>query len=218
MESRWRILELIALYVGVPLALVALRLTVATFPVIPVLWVVAVPVAAWLVTGAGLTRKDVFGLLRRQDVRELPAILLRAAAAAVLLILLLRQLHPDWLFAFLRKNPGFWAIVMVAYPVLSVFPQGLIYRAFFHHRYGGLFPNGRLRLLVAAACFSFSHVFFLNPWALLLTFVGGILFFRTYERTGSPFLANLEHALYGDLVFTIGYGYFLYHGTIALLD
>ena len=133
------------------------------------------------------------------------------------MVALLQRIHPEWLFSFVSAHPKFWIIVMFAYPVLSVIPQGVIYRAFFKERYAALFPNPATRTLVAAACVSFCHVFFLNVWALLLTFVGGLLFWRTYEKTGSLLLANLEHALYGDLVFTIGYGAFLYHGTLALV-
>lgn len=33
------------------------------------------------------------------------------------------------------------------------------------------------------------------------------------------FVSNFEHAVYGDLLFTIGYGgLFLYHGTMALMS
>ncbi|MHB1155946.1 MAG: hypothetical protein ACYC26_03800 [Phycisphaerales bacterium] len=36
------------------------------------------------------------------------------------------------------------------------------------------------------------------------------MFTRTYQRTGSLLLAGIEHALYGDLLFTIGLGHYLY--------
>ena len=146
------------------------------------------------------------------------ATFLRAVPAAVVLVALLGRIHPEWLFSFVSSHANFWLVVMFAYPVLSVVPQGVIYRAFFRERYAALFPDKTVRMLVATACFSFCHVFFLNPWALLLTFAGGMMFWRTYEKTGSLLLANLEHALYGDLVFTIGYGAFLYHGTMALAN
>ena len=210
--------EMAMLYVALPLLLTLARLRFRTFPVIPVLWIAAMPVAIWLVRRRGFTLLAVLGIGDCAiPERRLAFTLARAIPAAAVLVVLLHRLHPEWLFSFVSIHPAFWIVVMFAYPVLSVVPQGIIYRAFFRERYAALFPNPAVRTLVAAVCFSFCHVFFLNVWALLLTFVGGLLFWRTYERTGSLLLANLEHALYGDLVFTIGYGAFLYHGTMALV-
>ena len=210
--------ELVALYVALPALLTLARLHFRTFPVIPVLWLAMAPIAIWLVRRRSYTPLAVLGVGGDAITeRRLAATLLRAIPAAIAMVALLQRIHPEWLFSFVSAHPKFWIIVMFAYPVLSVIPQGVIYRAFFKERYAALFPNPATRTLVAAACFSFCHVFFLNVWALLLTFVGGLLFWRTYEKTGSLLLANLEHALYGDLVFTIGYGAFLYHGTLALV-
>lgn len=212
------IAELVALYVALPILLTLARLHFRTFPVIPVLWLAMAPLAVWLVRRRGLAPLAVLGIGDTAiSERRLAATLLRAVPAAIAMVALLHRIHPEWLFSFVSSHPKFWLVVMFAYPVLSVVPQGVIYRAFFRERYAALFPNPIARTLVAAACFSFCHVFFLNPWALLLTFIGGLLFWRTYEKTGSLLLANLEHALYGDLVFTIGYGAFLYHGTLALV-
>ncbi len=208
-------LELALLYIALPAGLTALRATVwPRLPVIPVLWVVALPVSIWLAAN-GLTRRELYG--SRADLRHLPRLLLGALLAAVPLAALLYAIAPDALLALPRARPHLWLIVMVFYPVLSVFPQGIIYRAFFYRRFGGLFRSAQTRRLVAALCFSFSHIFFLNVWALALTFIGGLIFCHVYERTGSVFLSSATHALYGDLVFTLGYGIFLYHGTLAML-
>ena len=210
--------ELAALYVALPVLLTLARLHFRTFPVIPVLWLAMAPIAIWLVRRRGYSPLAVLGIGGATITeRRLAATLLRALPAAIAMVALLHCIHPEWLFSFVSSHPKFWIVVMFAYPVLSVIPQGVIYRAFFRERYAALLPNPIVRTLVAAACFSFCHVFFLNVWALLLTFIGGLLFWRTYEKTGSLLLANLEHALYGDLVFTIGYGAFLYHGTLALV-
>lgn len=212
--GRW--VELAALYFVLPAALTAARcLAWRHLPVIPVLWVVALPASIWLARH-GLGREELFGSVPR--LREAPRLVLRAAVLAVPLVVLMYFAFPESFFALPRRNIVFWLVIMVCYPLLSVFPQGIIYRGFFLGRYGPLFSSPLARRIVAALCFSFSHVFFLNAWALALTFVGGLFFMRTYERTGSLFLANFEHALYGDLLFTIGYGsLFLYHGTLALV-
>ena len=216
-ERHLRLVEMVLLYFALPGALTLARLFLASFPVIPVLWIVALPVAFWLVRGNHCSSSRLLGLdtiaIRE---RELTRIVLQAIPAMILLVAVLRRIHPDWLLSLPRDKPLLWAFVLVAYPVLSVFPQGILYRAFFKERYAELFPNPVARTLVAASCFSFCHIFFLNPWALLLTFVGGILFYRTYERTGSLFLSSVEHSFYGDLVFTLGYGPFLYHGTLVM--
>ena len=48
---------------------------------------------------------------------------------------------------------------------------------------------------------------------MLLSGVGGVLFARTYLTSGSLAMAALEHALYGNFIFTIGLGEFFFHGT-----
>jgi membrane protease YdiL (CAAX protease family) len=57
------------------------------------------------------------------------------------------------------------------------------------------------------------HIVFKNPLALLLTFGGGILFAKTYEDTRSLVISLIEHALYGNYVFTLGLGKYLYLGA-----
>src|SRR6516165_6773359 len=41
-----------------------------------------------------------------------------------------------------RSNPLLWGLVMVLYPLLSVYPQGIIYRAFLFDRYRSLYGSG----------------------------------------------------------------------------
>jgi len=102
---------------------------------------------------------------------------------------------------------------MALYPVLSVYPQGIIYRAFFFERYRGLFPNALLLIMMSALAFSFAHIIFRNPIALSFTFIGGLLFSWRYSGTGSLFTSSLEHALYGCWMFTIGLGQYFYKGA-----
>jgi membrane protease YdiL (CAAX protease family) len=104
---------------------------------------------------------------------------------------------------------------MLAYPVLSVYPQGVLYRAFFFERYAPLFPGRWMMILASAAAFAFLHVIFRNPLAPAITFAGGLLFAARYAATGSLATSCLEHALYGCWLFTVGLGQFFYHGTMA---
>jgi CAAX protease family protein len=46
--------------------------------------------------------------------------------------------------------------------------------------------------------------------AIPLAAVAGLLFASTYERSRSTLLVSIEHALYGDVVFTVGLGSLFY--------
>jgi membrane protease YdiL (CAAX protease family) len=91
-------------------------------------------------------------------------------------------------------------------------PQAITHRAFLFHRYRLLF-KGWPMVFASAVAFSYMHIVFNNPLALLLTFAGGILFAKTYEDTGSLAISSIEHALYGNFLFTIGLGKYLYLGA-----
>jgi len=129
----------------------------------------------------------------------------RALAIAVGLFALTAFRSPAALFGLPRHRPAVWAIVMVLYP-LSAYAQELVYRPFFFHRYGHLFSTARRRILASGLLFGWAHVMVNNVLAIGLASIGGILFASTYERSRSTILVSLEHAVYGDLAFTIGLG------------
>ncbi len=145
--------------------------------------------------------------------RQLWPILLRFLVMAVLLATAVLLFTPDRLFGIIRRIPLLWLIIMVFYPIVSVYPQGIVWRSFIFHRYRGLLTEPWVRILASAAAFSFMHIVFRNPIAPALTLIGGLLFAWTYERSKSQLLASFEHALYGCFIFTIGWGQFFYHGT-----
>ena len=220
MNLRARRLEFVLLYFGTPLALRYVpdlaRRFLGAAPrawVIPALLLVTLGVVLSEAARGRLRAAELFSC--RAPAREWALVLGRFAVLVALLWALLRALHPDWLWAFPRRAPAFWLLVMVAYPLVSVSAQGVLYRWYFERRYAAAFP-GRWSLLAGAAAFSFAHILFRNPWALLFTFAGGLLFLPTYRRTGSMLLANVEHALYGDFLFTVGWGAFFYEGSQAM--
>ena len=147
---------------------------------------------------------------------QLASTLLRVLLAAAGLTVVTMLLAPDALLAFPRDRPWFWLAVMLLYPLVSVYLQEVIFRAFFFHRYGALFASDRGRVLASAALFAFAHIVMRNVPALLLTFVGGLMFAGVYARTRSLALACLEHAVLGDFVFTIGLGTFFFDGARSL--
>jgi len=209
--ARW--VEFLALFAGLPLALVALA---PGRPVLPALWIATGVIGAALALDRTFDR-GVFAAsrLRAAGWRR---ILVRWAVAAAALTGILVLAKPEYLLQLPRERPRIWALVMVLYPLLSVVPQAVVYRAFLFHRHGGLFPSPRARLAAAAVAFALAHVVFLNPWALAFTLVGGWLFAGTYVRTGSLWASAIEHALYGCFLMTIGWGRFFYHGSIATAE
>ena len=150
--------------------------------------------------------KDALG-----ELKQLKRILLRFTVCSALIAALVLFVFPNNLFNLPREKPLVWAIVMIFYPLLSVYPQELIYRAFFFERYRGLFPSHSFTVIASAIVFGLVHIIFQNPLAVLLTLIGGVFFAETYARTQSLRLVWLEHALYGCLIFTIGLGEFFYH-------
>ena len=90
------------------------------------------------------------------------------------------------------------------YPVLSVYPQGIVYRAFVFYRYRDLFGPSWAIVLGSAFAFTYVPIVFRNRLALVLTMLGGILFGIRFLQTSSLFVTSFEHALYGCFMFTVG--------------
>ncbi|MFT4698752.1 MAG: membrane protease YdiL (CAAX protease family) [Flavobacteriaceae bacterium] len=110
------------------------------------------------------------------------------------------------LFCVVLNKPLLWIAILGVYTLLSVWPQEIIYRTFFFARYESLFQNKKLFIFINAILFSLAHLFFKNTLVIVLTFIGGLLFAYTYHKTKSTFLASMEHALYGNWLFTVGMG------------
>lgn len=140
-------------------------------------------------------------------------LLLRDAVFVVLLAIAVWVFRPDLLFSMIKRSPILWVVIMVLYPLLSVYPQELLYRAYFFHRYEALFGSGWGMLLASAVAFGFVHIIFGNWLAVALCVMGGLLFSLTYQSSGSLVLTCLDHAIFGNFIFTIGLGRFFYHGT-----
>jgi len=211
-HKAWLALEFSALFLGVPAVVAAGWVPVL---VIPLLLLMAV--------GCGLAlryrHQICLGDLLRPHVSgtEWRSLLLHFLIALPCLAVLLWAIKPAAMFSLMCQHTSTWLLVMLAYPIVSVLPQELIYRAFFFVRYRPLFGQGGGVLLASAAVFGFGHVVFHNWPAVILTWIGGWLFANTYQRTASLLLVSAEHALYGCAIFTIGYGNFFFDGTLRLL-
>jgi hypothetical protein len=147
---------------------------------------------------------------------ELPRIVPLWTLAAVVGIAAVALVTPSHLFDLPRRQPWLWLAVMVFYPLVSVYPQELVFRAFILERYRPVFGDGRVMAGASAVAFGFVHIIFGNLLAVGLSLVGGWLFARRYQRTRSLLATSVEHALYGQLIFTIGLGTYFYHGTACV--
>ena len=145
---------------------------------------------------------------------ELPGILTRFVILGSLLTLLVLVFLPDSFLSFPRGAPRTWAYVMVFYPLVSAYPQELIFRSFVFHRYQRLFGEGQLMFLASAVGFGMAHLFFGNWIAPVLSALGGYLFAVTYYRSRTILASSLEHGLWGDFIFTVGLGIYFYGGAI----
>jgi membrane protease YdiL (CAAX protease family) len=206
-----RAVEFTAVFVFVPPVLLLLP---QRPPIIPTLWAVTA-VALWvLLRDPSFDRRRFFAA---QELKQrLPGILACFALGVVVLSSLVVILIPGELFSFPKHNPVLYAIVMCFYPILSVYPQTIVYRALVFHRYRCLFGSGWMMILVSGVAFGYSHLVLMNWVAPALTIAGGIIFARTYQRSGSLLISAIEHALWGCFMFTIGLGSFFYGGTVRL--
>jgi hypothetical protein len=204
--------ELFVLFVLLPLAACTVRRTFGRW-VLPILLVSA---ALLLLV---LLRDPAFDRARLWNARGWRASLVRSlrrlALGGSLLLVLMLVLRPERLFAFARERPGLFAFVLVAYPVLSVYPQELVFRTFLFHRYRSLVRGERPMILLSGLAFGLAHAFLWNGIALVLSTLGGLLFASTYARTRSTLQASIEHSLWGDLLFTLGLGIYFYGGRFG---
>ncbi len=127
------------------------------------------------------------------------------------------EYHPDRFLAWPRRDPDSYYFIMMAYPLISVTTQEIIFRVFFFHRYSALFGSAHwLAILVNAGLFSFGHIIIPSWTSFAVTFLGGLLFGYRYDRTRSFWAVALEHSLYGNLIFTVGLGRYFYTGVSNL--
>lgn len=204
------VLEYVSLFFGLPLLY---YFGWVPLPLFCALWLLAAGCGWVLLADRRFDRRQLW------NARDLGRRLFRACipfvVVAPLLLLGTVLFEPDRFFAFVRRRPVVWAVVMVLYPILSAYPQGLVYRTFVFQRYGAVFSGRWAIVVTSAVAFSFVHIVFHNWVAPVLSFVGGVLFAWTYEKTRSSLVATVQHALFGCYLFTIGLGWYFYHGAVG---
>lgn len=212
-QSRlYLICELLGIFVIIPAIIYALL----PIPIIPILWIVTF-MSIWAVFKDKTFERD--SLWRSSELKKNYKDMLKLfLVIAVVMIALIYFIIPDRLFSLIKDDPLLWALIMIFYPLLSVYPQELLYRTFFFHRYKLLFHKKWQTITANALLFGYMHIIFQNWIAVALTVLGGFLFASMYERTRSTLLVSVTHALYGDLLFTVGLGTYFYAGTMLTLS
>ena len=143
---------------------------------------------------------------------NIKAIFLRYLPFAAFLWLFTWLVIPEHLFSLPRERPLVWVLVMILYPLLSVVPQEIIFRSFFFRRYAPWLQSEKAMIIASALAFGWLHIILQNWVAITFSAFGGLLFADTYRKKHSLALVCFEHALYGCTLFTLGLGYYFYHG------
>jgi len=143
---------------------------------------------------------------------SLRSIALRAAGAAGVITALVLLLRPAALLSMPSRSPWLWLAGLLLYPLLSAWPQEVVFRLFFFHRYAPLFGGGGGLIAANAIAFGFLHAIYPNAVAPLLSVPAGVLLALTYRRTRTMGPVWLEHSIYGLLLFTLGLGGYFYDG------
>ncbi|MEU4626491.1 CPBP family intramembrane glutamic endopeptidase [Actinoplanes sp. NPDC023801] len=176
---------------------------------IPVLVVAAGLAAAYLIRSPSFDNRSLYRLAGLRS--ALPGILTGWAVFSLLAAAGVAIFDRAHLFDLPRREPLLWVLLVVLYPLLSVYPQELLFRAFLMHRYATVFGAGTVA--ASAVAFGFAHLIFGNVLAVVLTVGGGWIFARRCQRSGSLLVVSFEHALYGITIFTVGLGRLFYHAA-----
>ena len=213
MSARKSALTMLVLYVALPLSFLSIGSRAIRF-IIPALVLVSIWCLRSLPQGSRAALWDLRPV-KNCAVQIIARFLAGAWAVAAVTYVLV----PQSFMALPRHNPRLWLLICLLYPVLSVYPQEVIYRAFFFEHSAHVFPGAKAPWLLAlnVALFGFAHIVFGNVWAPVLSAAGGLLFASTYLKSRSVMCAAFEHALWGILIFTIGLGPLFAGGTVANL-
>ena len=203
--KRYLWLEWLTLFAGMPVVILCVH---QRFLMVALLWGGALFAYGTLKRNADFSHRSEWNMAGLRA--GLRPVLLRFVVLAALLALFTTVTEPDRLFALPRRSLALWALIMLLYPILSVWPQEIIFRSFFYHRYASLFGTHRHYIAASALAFGFAHIVFANWIVVVFTCIGGAMFAGTYARRRSLALACLEHALYGCFIFTIGLGWYFY--------
>lgn len=210
MKKTWLTLEFLVLCLVIPGVIIGFRLAPYMFPF---LWAAALYALIILYFTKDKSWREIWGW-KEVTRKNLGPILIRWALACVGMVVFIYLYNPDRAFALVRERADFLPYLLIMYPVMSALPQEFVFCTFFFKRFRPLFGDGIKMVLTSAVVFAYAHILYINPVAPVLSLLGGLIFARTYQKTGSLALVTLEHALYGNALFVIGLGVYFYSGNV----
>ena len=211
LNNKWVLYaELILIFIIIPLVF-GLRVIHYSRVLVPLL-LLCIPAAIWLGKTSGFNRETFWSADPTEERKYLRVLVPRFFILGILLITVAMFSIPDQLFSLPFSHPEIWLILLGMYIAFSVYPQELLFRAFFFRRYKSLFASREKLLIVNAILFGWLHVAFGSFTSMWLSLVAGGIYALTYQKTRSLRLVCFEHALYGSLTLSVGYaGYFVYN-------
>ena len=179
-------------------------------PKIPLLLLVTLYVIFVLIKSKNFSKRHFWN--KKPLKKYLAAIIIKSFVGIAAICTLTLILSPQTLFIFPKKKPFIFLLVLILYPILSAYPQEIIYRTFLFHRYKEIFNKSWMKITVSSLVFSLMHIVFKNWIAPILTLFGGLIFSITYKQTRSLLVVSIEHSIYGLILFTFGLGHYFYKG------
>lgn len=197
-------IEFISIYIILP---VGFAISPINIPLMPILIITGLLSFLYLKKQKDFDTKKLWNLLPLKTYwRQILVVFIPIAVGMTIATI---YIIPDSLFILPKSRIWLMALISFTYPVFSVIPQSLLYRAVYFHRYAPLFPNKKTALIIGALVFSLGHLLFKNWYAMVFTFLGGLLFNHRYLKTNSMLISAIEHSLYGVWLFACGLGVFL---------
>ena len=210
-KQLWLLFEMLLFYVATPIVIYSLLYDyrIPLFKILPPVFLFFI---VFLTIDRSFSWRKLLG--RGINLRELASILALLLVAGPALVFFAMEDVPQRFLAFPRYAQDIWISVMILYPAVSVTTQEIMYRVFFFHRYEPLIGRDpQSAIVLNAVLFSFSHIVFQNVITLVISLLGGLLFAWRYHSSRSYWAVVLEHAIYGNLIFTVGLGRYFYTGV-----
>ncbi len=202
-------IEFTSLFVGVPLIMAA---TFGLYPLFPVIIALAGVSCILLHLTPGWDWKM---LWKGPVLGEWRIILIYTLVTLATCTAVVFATIPERFLEIPTHRPALWIMIMTLYPLVSAFPQEIIFRSLFFERYGVLFSNAWIAILINGAAFGFGHLFYDNWITIAMTGCGGAIMAWAYLRSRSVLLAWLLHSISGQIIFTVGLGSYFYHGAVG---
>ncbi len=136
--------------------------------------------------------------------------LIRILVSGIVIFIATWLFIPEYLFYLPKNRIGLWVLIMVFYPLWSAYPQELIFRAYFFERYASLFSNTKIIIALNTILFGYMHFIFGNWVAVVGATIIGFIWAFTYSKNKSLLAVAIEHAIVGNLIYTIGLGQYFY--------